>query len=205
MLLGKILLVLFSLLSLVTSVGLLSSLSQVFSRGISTNSLLFALGMGLYALVSWIRGLDTLYVFEHEFVHALASIVQGGKLRSFQVTLGGSGQVVLTKGNLFVSLAPYFVPLFSLIVYGLSTALTAPLHSLGVALAGFLYLSFLRNVLSALGVAQPDLTRSEQRFPLFIKHLMILGGNLCFAALWLSLVQGYPFWQIVQAGWALLL
>ena len=53
--------------------------------------------------------------------------------------------------------------------------------------------------------APSDLTNSEQRFPLSLTHPIILGGNLCFAALGLSLVQGYPFWQILRAGVVLLM
>lgn len=54
------------------------------------------------------------YIFGHELTHAIASIISGGKVKSFKVRKTG-GNVTLTKTNTFVTLAPYFVPIYTLL------------------------------------------------------------------------------------------
>ncbi len=56
-----------------------------------------------------------LYVLGHELTHALWSFSFGGKLKKIKVTSGG-GHVNITKSNFLVSLAPYFFPLYVLII-----------------------------------------------------------------------------------------
>lgn len=55
------------------------------------------------------------YVFGHELTHALWSWAFGGRLKKFKVT-GRGGQVVITKSNFLITLAPYFFPLYAVLV-----------------------------------------------------------------------------------------
>jgi hypothetical protein len=55
-----------------------------------------------------------LYVLGHEFTHALAAMLAGGKVSSFQVSAKG-GHVVTDRVNWWITLAPYFVPIYALI------------------------------------------------------------------------------------------
>src|SRR5471030_3218264 len=55
-----------------------------------------------------------LYVLGHEFTHALASMIAGGKVSSFQVSAKG-GHVVTDRVNWWITLSPYFVPIYALI------------------------------------------------------------------------------------------
>ena len=54
-----------------------------------------------------------LYVLGHEFVHALATWVCGGKVISFKV-LSTGGKVVTNKTNFFIDLSPYFIPIYTI-------------------------------------------------------------------------------------------
>ncbi|HTH48440.1 MAG TPA: M50 family metallopeptidase, partial [Candidatus Limnocylindria bacterium] len=54
-----------------------------------------------------------IYVAGHELTHALCAWLSGGKVKSLKVTAEG-GQVVLSKTNVLIALAPYFLPLYSL-------------------------------------------------------------------------------------------
>src|SRR6185436_6277911 len=56
-----------------------------------------------------------LYVFGHEFTHALWTWMFGGSVKRFKVTAQG-GHVVVTKSNFLVALAPYFFPLYAVLV-----------------------------------------------------------------------------------------
>jgi hypothetical protein len=56
-----------------------------------------------------------LYVFGHELTHALWTWLFGGKVKTFKATSKG-GHVVVTKHNFVIALAPYFFPLYSVLV-----------------------------------------------------------------------------------------
>jgi len=58
------------------------------------------------------------YVFGHELTHALAAWMSGGDVEKFHVSKKG-GSVTVTKTNIFVALAPYMIPLYSLVLLGL--------------------------------------------------------------------------------------
>jgi len=59
-----------------------------------------------------------LYVLGHEFTHALAAMMAGGKVSAFKVTSKG-GHIMTDKLNWWIALSPYFVPLYALIWMGL--------------------------------------------------------------------------------------
>lgn len=54
-----------------------------------------------------------IYVFGHESVHALATWLCLGRVKSFKVSSSG-GSVSTSKNNIFISLSPYFVPFYSI-------------------------------------------------------------------------------------------
>ena len=55
------------------------------------------------------------YVFGHEFTHAVWTWLCGGRVKKFKVTSKG-GHVVITKTNFLISLAPYFFPVYAVLV-----------------------------------------------------------------------------------------
>ena len=55
-----------------------------------------------------------LYVLGHEFTHALAAMLAGGKVTAFQVSAKG-GHVVTDRVNWWITLAPYFIPLYAIV------------------------------------------------------------------------------------------
>ncbi len=56
-----------------------------------------------------------LYVLGHELTHALWTWLLGGKVKKFKVSTTG-GYVVVNKSNFVVALAPYFFPLYAILV-----------------------------------------------------------------------------------------
>ena len=58
-----------------------------------------------------------LYVFGHELTHALWTWLFGGRVKKMKVTSGG-GHVVISKTNFVIALAPYFFPLYAILVVG---------------------------------------------------------------------------------------
>lgn len=58
-----------------------------------------------------------LYVFGHELTHALWTWLFGGRVKKMKVTSAG-GHVVTSKTNFVIALAPYFFPLYAVLVVG---------------------------------------------------------------------------------------
>jgi hypothetical protein len=56
-----------------------------------------------------------IYVVGHEFTHALWTWAMGGRVKRFKATSKG-GHVVVTKHNFVIALAPYFFPLYAVLV-----------------------------------------------------------------------------------------
>ena len=56
-----------------------------------------------------------LYVMGHELTHAIAILLCGGKIKGIKITATQGGYVLTSKTNIFISLAPYFVPFWLLV------------------------------------------------------------------------------------------
>ena len=55
------------------------------------------------------------YVIGHELTHALWTWLLGGKVKGFKASASG-GHVVVNKSNFAIALAPYFFPLYAVLV-----------------------------------------------------------------------------------------
>ena len=55
------------------------------------------------------------YVFGHEMTHVVWTWIFGGRVKKFKTSASG-GHVIVTKNNFVIALAPYFFPLYVLII-----------------------------------------------------------------------------------------
>ena len=55
------------------------------------------------------------YVFGHELSHAVWTWIMGGRVKEFKASADG-GQVIVTKNNFVIALAPYFFPIYAVLV-----------------------------------------------------------------------------------------
>jgi hypothetical protein len=56
-----------------------------------------------------------IYVFGHELTHVLWTWIFGGQVKKMKVSSEG-GQVIITKSNFIIALAPYFFPFYAALV-----------------------------------------------------------------------------------------
>ncbi|MFZ4386687.1 MAG: hypothetical protein ACOYOI_00795 [Chthoniobacterales bacterium] len=142
----------------------------------------FAAGMLLFGILFMIVPRDALmlpYVFGHEVTHAIWVKLFGGKVADqFHVSLEG-GHVLTDRVNTWIALAPYFFPIYSLLIvslYGMAS-LVADLSAwrwvlfllLGVTLAFHLVFTCL-----LIGKGQPDLHYGGTFFSLMVIYLINL-------------------------------
>jgi len=119
-----------------------------------------------------------LYVLGHEFTHALAAMMAGGKVSSFKVTSQG-GHIMTDRVNWWIALSPYFVPIYALIWIGLwlTVDFYYPLKAWQPVLyfgIGFLWCFHLTFTWSMLHPRQTDLSGEGYVFSSVIISLMNL-------------------------------
>ena len=146
------------------------------------------------ALFRWLPRPMWVYVLGHEFTHALATMVCGGRVKGMKVT-GEGGHVYVTKYNFFVTLAPYFVPLYAVLVFaffalgrvflGWDTPWAWGIFHWALGLA---YSFHVLLTVEILRTRQPDITSQGRCFSAVI---ILLGNTLVLMAGW-SLVMGEP-------------
>ncbi len=141
-------------------------------------SVYFLIGFAGYLIFQWVffKPMRT-YVFGHELTHAVAAWVTGGEVHHFKVSKKG-GSVVVTKPNLFVALAPYMIPFYSLMLLGLFYTINffRPLELYWNYFLGLLGASLAFHAaltLYALRQNQPDLKSGGT----FLSGVLIVLGN----------------------------
>lgn len=131
-----------------------------------------------------------IYVVGHELTHALWAWLFGGRVKSFRVTAKG-GEVVVTKSNPLIVLAPYFFPLYA-VLWALLWALGSwlggwdrylPWFHFGL---GFTYAFHVTLTAHILRIRQPDLDVEGW----LVSGLVIWLGNVLVLLLTFPLLTG---------------
>lgn len=133
------------------------------------------------------------YVLAHELTHALWGWVMGARIRKLRVSAKG-GSVSLSKTNVFIELAPYFFPFYTMLVilsYGLvSLFYDQRLYEpLWLGAVGFTWGFHLTFTISALSEHQPDIHQNGRLF----SYALIYAMNLLGVCIWVVAVAS-PTW-----------
>lgn len=128
------------------------------------------------------------YVFGHELTHALVAWMTGAKVRRFRAGAKG-GHVALDRTNFLIALAPYFLPIYAVIVivlFRLGDVIFDWSRYLGgfyIAL-GLAYGFHVTLTISTLLTTQSDVTRNGWLFSMALIYWMnFLVLGLLFAAI----------------------
>ncbi|MDR2818136.1 MAG: hypothetical protein LBB37_01675 [Endomicrobium sp.] len=123
------------------------------------------------------------YIFGHEISHAIAGILSGAKIKKFNVD-ESSGNVVLTKDNIWITLAPYFFPIYTLAIIIVYVCLgwfmdIKQLYGYYLFLIGFFVSFHIALTVYILSIEQPDL----KVYGTFFSYVVILVVNIVVFAL----------------------
>ena len=136
----------------------------------------------MFLLYTWLPKPIWTYVLGHEFTHAIASMLCGGRVKGMKVGSEG-GHVYVTRDNFFVTLSPYFIPIYAImvfVVFALSRQLfdwETPMAwavffwALGLAYSFHIFLTW-----DILHTRQPDITSQGYLFSaviIFLGNAMI--------------------------------
>ena len=139
----------------------------------------FSLGVVLWLIAFF--GLPrpiVLYVFGHELTHALWVWMMGGRVSRFKVGREG-GHILTDKNNFLIALAPYFFPLYSILVIALYGTLSLflnlqPYGRLLYALVGVTWAFHLSFTCWMIPKNQTDLSENGTVFSLVVIYLINL-------------------------------
>jgi len=107
-----------AILLLPVCAGLAMALGAVLraSGGADTTWVPFLAGAACWCVIYFLLPKPMwIYVFGHELTHALWAWLFGASVKKMKVTSAG-GHVVVTKTNFLITLAPYFFPLYAVVV-----------------------------------------------------------------------------------------
>ena len=157
-------------------------------------SLVFAGAFIAYLLLHFLLYRPVLsHVMAHELTHALAAILMGGKVTAIHATTTG-GSAVVNKSHVFISLAPYVFPFYTVVTLLLYAIAAPSLKIWFLGLLGFTYAFHLALTVYSLSHHQPDLKEGGVVFSL----IFIFAGNMIVLALLVSFVwpQVLPLSQV---------
>ncbi|MCL2334754.1 MAG: hypothetical protein FWC57_01670 [Endomicrobia bacterium] len=139
----------------------------------------FWLGIFCYMVfqIAFYKPLRT-YVFGHELSHAIAGIISGARIKKFTVGQE-SGSVVLTKDNIWITLAPYFFPIYTIIlvvIYVLAGWFTdiRLYYPYFLFLAGLTIAFHIALTIYILSIGQPDL----KVYGVFFSYVAMIAVNV---------------------------
>lgn len=142
-----------------------------------------------------------IYVFGHELTHAVWTWIFGGRVKRFKTSSSG-GHVVVTKTNFVIALAPYFFPLYVVIVVLLFLighllwdwhAVTAWFH-LFVGAAYAFHVTLTAHILKT---RQSDITQQGYLFSfvvIFLGNIAVLLIGVPLLTAQVSLAQSLKWW-----------
>jgi hypothetical protein len=150
-----------------------------------------------YLLPSPIRA----YVLAHELTHALWGALMGARIESMRISKE-SGSVTLSKTNLLITLAPYFFPLYAVIVIAAYYAVSffrdvRPFTAWWLALVGFAWGFHFTFTVSTLLQRQPDILRYGRVFSLAVIYLV----NVASLCAWITAVTEVGARDLGGAAW----
>ena len=134
------------------------------------------------------------YVWGHELTHALWGFLMGARIGKMKVGDQG-GSVELSKTNFAITLAPYFFPIYTVLVILIYLILAAfidltPLRWLWLGLVGFTWSFHITFTIATLSQHQSDIQFNGRLFSYGIIYLFNLLGICC----WITAV-GAPTWS----------
>jgi hypothetical protein len=153
--------------------------------GLSSSTMGLLLGVVLWVFLYMVLPRPVVsYVLAHELTHALWGYLMGAGVSRLRVS-GKGGSVVVSKSNIFITLAPYFFPFYTVVVILLHGVLWLFVDMRGyeplwMGFVGLTWAFHATFTLSMLAGRQPDIEAYGRVFSYTMIYLM----NVLGVCLW---------------------
>lgn len=169
------------------------------SASLSANGIGFLVGVGSYLVLHFLLYKPVfLHVVGHELTHALFAALFGGRVKTLNVSAKG-GVVLVSKSNLLVALAPYFIPLYTLMALVLFWVVMPAIKPYAAGLVGATVAFHGALTFFTLKSHQPDLEEGGVLLSLaliYVANLLLLAGILA-----LLLPEWFAFGSFLHGTW----
>ena len=142
-----------------------------------------------------------LYVLGHEAVHAGVAWLFGGKIKSFKVSEEG-GSVATDKSNFIIELAPYFIPIYTVIITVIYFVVSQsyPINgAIFLFLIGFTLAFHIVATVEIMKVKQPDIVKSGYVFSIIFVYIVNI---IVISTLFGLTFQGFSIHKFFLDLWA---
>lgn len=163
----------------------------------------FIAGFAAYVLIySILQNPIKTYVFGHELSHAIWTWIFRGKVTGFRAGASG-GSVTVSKSNVFISLAPYFFPVYTVLtiaVYLIAKAFwkVEPYFEAYRFVLGFTWAFHGVLTIYVLIKGQEDVRENGSVFSIFFIYF---ANALCLGLLWVYLSEYVTLAEYFHRAW----
>lgn len=138
------------------------------------------------------------YVLGHELTHAIWGLMFGAKVSNLKVTASG-GSVNVSKSNIWIMLAPYFFPFYTIIIVAIALITSIFVNPLPCAWAwlaavGFTWSFHCCFTVQTLMMRQPDVVEYGR----ILSWTVILIFNIIGVILWIVATTNVGFLSAVE-------
>jgi hypothetical protein len=182
-----------------TAISLVRAITPLSVTGMPVSGWALVGGFAFWLLFYFTLSLPVrTYILAHELTHALWGAMMGARIFKMKISRE-SGSVTLSKSNFLITLAPYFFPLYTVIIiaayYILSIFYDVEVYSpVWLALVGFTWGFHFTFTISTLLQHQTDIREYGSVFSYTIIYLI----NVLGICLWIVIVSSATFEQMVQ-------
>ena len=160
----------------------------------------FLIGFGVF-LPIWFGGFKRNHffsTFEHELTHLLVGLLFFKKITRFHATENEGGHIALYGSNFLITLAPYFLPTFTILLLPLYLIINAEFYRYFFALLGFLTSYHVFSTLREFGFHQTDITKTGK---LFSCIFLVFSNIVCYGFILAFVIGGfYNGWLFLKNG-----
>ena len=151
--------------------------ARMANRLTTTHGLILLFGALVYLCLHFLlRKPERMYLWAHEFTHLFVAKLFLRNVHGFHITSRSGGKVVIDRTNVAIDLAPYAVPLYSVMAL-LPVTLAGggdPARKIYLGAAGFLFSMHLCFSVEGFIDGQPDVRRSGRIFSLALVLLLLM-------------------------------
>ena len=160
----------------------------------------FLIGFGVFLPLwfGWFKRNHFFSTFEHELTHLLVGLLFFKKPSRFHATENEGGHIILQSSNFLITLAPYFLPTFAMLLLPLYLIINAEFYKYFFAVLGFLTSYHVFSTLQEFGFHQTDITRTGKVFSCFF---LVFANIISYGFIVTFVLGGFNYgWLFIKNG-----
>jgi len=195
----KIIILIFSvLLAIGYTLTLFNTIKVIDSTQQSIRFFLIGFGVFVPMWFGWFKHNHFFSTFEHELTHLLVGLLFFKKITRFHATENEGGHIALHGSNFVITLAPYFIPTFALLLLPFYLVINAEFYKYFYALLGFFTSYHVFSTLQEFGFHQSDITKTGKVFSCIF---LVFANIVCYGFLIAFVIGGFGNgWLFLRNG-----